>query len=65
MRKYLTGVMQGFSGKRRFLVSFQDGCENGLTSNKLASGTVDSIPFAQEAEVPTMFMIPDEAVDLD
>ena len=30
-RKELTGVVQGVSGKRRFLVIFQDGCEKDLT----------------------------------
>ena len=28
MRKYLTGVVQGVSGRRRFLVRFQNGCKN-------------------------------------
>ena len=27
MRKDLTGVVQGVSGRRRFLVRFQDGCK--------------------------------------
>ena len=35
MRKELTGVVQGVSGKRVFFVSFQDRCEKDLTSNKL------------------------------
>ena len=32
-RKEFTGVVQGVSGRRRFLVSFQSGCENNLSSN--------------------------------
>ena len=31
--KELNGVVQGVSGKKRFLVRFQDGCENNLSSN--------------------------------
>ena len=27
IRKELTGVLQGVSGKKRFLVRFQDGCK--------------------------------------
>ena len=34
MRKELTGVVQGVSGRRRFLVRFQNGCENNLSSNQ-------------------------------
>ena len=45
MRKELTGVVQGVSVKRRFLVRFQDGYEKDLTSNQLTSITVDSIPI--------------------
>ena len=30
MRKELTDVMKGVSGKNRFLVRFQDGCENNM-----------------------------------
>ena len=33
MRKELTGVVQGVSGRRRFLVGFQNWCENNLSSN--------------------------------
>ena len=31
--KELNGVVQGVSGKKRFLVRFLDGCENNLSSN--------------------------------
>ena len=30
MRKELTGVVQGISGKRRFLVRFHDGCKKDI-----------------------------------
>ena len=35
MRNDLTGVVQGISGKKRFLVNFQDGCKNNLSSDQL------------------------------
>ena len=35
MRKELTGVVQGVSGRRRFLVRFQNGCKKNLSSNQL------------------------------
>ena len=35
IRKDFTGVVQGFSGRRRFLVRFQNGCEKNLSSNQL------------------------------
>ena len=31
MRKELTGVVQGVSGKSRFLVRFQNGCKNNMS----------------------------------
>ena len=34
MRKELTGVVQGVSGRRRLLVRFQNGCEKNLSSNQ-------------------------------
>ena len=44
MRKELTGVVQGVSGRRRFLVRFQNGCKNNLSSNQLIIVIVDKIP---------------------
>ena len=38
--KWLTSVIQGVSGKRRFLVSFQDGCDKDLASNQITVMTV-------------------------
>ena len=40
LRKELMGVVQGVSGKKRFLVRFQYGCENNLSSNQLTIVTV-------------------------
>ena len=45
MRKYLTDVAQGVSGKRRLLVRFQDWCEKDLNLNKLTVVTLDRIPM--------------------
>ena len=44
LRKYFTGVVQGVSGKRIFLESFQYGCEKYATSNQLAVMAVEKIP---------------------
>ena len=44
MRKEFNGVVQGISGKKRFLVRFQDGCEKDLSSNQLTTVIVDNIP---------------------
>ena len=35
MRKELNGVVQVVSGKKRLLVSFQDGCKKNMSSNQL------------------------------
>ena len=47
-RKDLTGVIQGVSGKKRFLARFQDGCEKGLKFNQLTTVTVDKIPVKKK-----------------
>ena len=62
LRKGLTGVVQGISGKGRFLVRFQDGCEKNMTSNQLTAVTVEKRPVHEEPEVPTIDVIPDEKV---
>ena len=36
-------MVQVVSGKKRFLVRFQDGCENYLTLNQLTVMTVENI----------------------
>ena len=50
MRKELTGVVQGVLGRRRFLASFQSGCKNNLSSNKLSVVIVEKIPEEKEPE---------------
>ena len=44
MRKYLTGVVQGVSGKKMFLARFQDGCEENLSSNQLTIVILEKVP---------------------
>ena len=39
----MTVVVQGVSGSRRFLVRFQNGCENNLSSNQLTVVIVEKI----------------------
>ena len=62
MRKELTVVFQGVSGKKRFLVRFQYGCRNYLASNKLTVVIVEKIPVEEEPKVPTIPKIPDKTV---
>ena len=64
IRKELTGVVQGVSGKRSFLVRFQDECEKYLTSNQITIVTVDNRPVTEEDEVANIYVIPDEDIDL-
>ena len=59
MRKYLTGVVQGVLGKRSFLVIFQDGCENNLSSNQLTVTIVENILEEKEPEVSEISDIPE------
>ena len=44
MRKELTGVVKGVSGRRRFLVMFKNGCKNNLSLNQLTVVIVEKIP---------------------
>ena len=60
----LTGVMQGVPGKKRFLVRFQDGCKNNLSSNQLTMVIVEKIPEEKEPEVFLIPEIPEEQVEL-
>ena len=65
MRKDLAGVVQGVSFKRGFLVRFQYGCEKDITSNQLDVVTVYRRSTTKEAEVPKIYVIPDETVNLE
>ena len=59
IRKELTGVVQGISGKRRLLVRFQDRCEKFMTSNQLTVMKVERITMTKEAKVLKISVIPD------
>ena len=65
LSKYFTGVFQGVSGKRMFLVRFQDRCEKYMTSNQITNMPIYKIPVNEEAEVSTIYAIPDETVGLE
>ena len=48
MSKEFTGVVQGVSVRRRFLVSFQLWCKNNLFSNQLIVVIVEKIPVEEK-----------------
>ena len=64
-RKKLTGVLKGVSGNKRFLVSFQDGCKNNMSSNQLTIMIVEKIPEDKESEVSPIPEIPEEQAELE
>ena len=63
IRKEFTGVVQGVSGMRSFLVRFQNGYENNLSLNQLTVVIVDKIPVEEEPEVSTIPEIPEDQVE--
>ena len=65
MRKELTGVVQGVFGRGRFLVRFQYGCENNLSSNQLTVVKVEKILEEKEPEVSEIAEILEEQVKLE
>ena len=62
-RKELTGVVQGVSGSRRFLLKFENGCEKNLSSNQLTVVIADKILVEEEPEVSTITEIPENNVE--
>ena len=44
---------------------FQDGYENDIILNKLTDMTVDRIPVTEEDNVPVIYVMPDETIDLE
>ena len=52
-RKGFTGVVQVILGKKRFLVRFQYGCENSLSSNQPNIVIVEKISEDKEPKVFT------------
>ena len=65
MRKDLTGVVQEVSGKKKFLVRFQDWCEKNMSLNQLTILIVEKIPEEKEPEVSEIDEIPEEQVKLE
>ena len=65
MRKELTGVVQGVSGRRRFLVRFQNGRKNNMYPNQLTVAILEKNPVEEEPEVSTIPEIPEEHVELE
>ena len=63
MRKELTGVVQGVSGRRRLLLRFQNGCENNLSLNQLTVVTAHEILVEEAPEVSTIPEIPEVNVE--
>ena len=55
-------MVQGVSGRRRFLVRFQNGCKKNLSLNQLTVVIMDKIPVEDEPEVSTIPEIPEDQV---
>ena len=58
-------MVQGISGRRRFLVRFQNGCENNLSLNQLTGVIVEKILQEKEPEVSEIVEILEEQVELE
>ena len=63
MRKELTGLVQGVSGRRRFLVRFHNGCKKNLSSNQLTVVTAHEILVDEAPEVSTIPEIPEDNIE--
>ena len=65
MGKELTGGVQGVSQRRGFLVRFQNGCKNNMSSKQLTVVIVENILVEEEPEVSTIPEIPEDQVELE
>ena len=63
--KDFTGVLQVVLGNKRFLMRFQDGCENNMSSNQLTMVIVEKTPEEKEPEVSEIYDIPEEQAELE
>ena len=63
MRKELTGVVQGISGRSRFFVRFQNRFKKNLSLNQLNFVIVDKILVEEESLVSTIPEIPEDQVE--
>ena len=61
----LYGVVKGVWGGKRFLMRFQYGCENNLSSNQLTVVIVEKIQEEKEPEVSEISKITKEQVELE
>ena len=57
-------MVQGVSGRIRFLVRFHNVCKKNMSSNQLTVVIVEKIPEEKEPEVSEIDEIPDEQVKL-
>ena len=57
-------MVQGVSGRRRFLVRFHNGCENDLSSNQLTVVILEKNPEEIEPEVSEIAEILEEQIKL-
>ena len=64
-RNDLTGVVQGATGRRRFLERFHNGCQKNLSSNQLTVVIIEKIQVEEEPEVCAIPEIPEEKVELE
>ena len=65
MSKQLTGVVQGFFGKKGFMVRFQDCYKNNISLNRHTIMVVEKIPEEKEPEVFVIPDIPEEQAKLE
>ena len=61
----MIGVLQGVSGRRRFVVRFQNGCENNMSLNQFTVVIVEKILVEEEPEVSMITEIPEDQVELE
>ena len=58
-------MVKWFSGDRRFLERFQDGCEKDITLNWLTIGILEKFPVDKEPKAPKITVKPDAEVELE
>ena len=56
---------ESVGGKKRLLMRFQDGFEKEMSMNQLTIVTVERRPITKEYEVPEIYAMPEEEVDLE
>ena len=61
--KELNGMVLGVSGRRRFLVRFQNECKKNLSLNQLTAVLIEKIPVEEEPEISTISEIHENQVE--